>query len=403
VNKIRYFSYTRPLPAIKRNTLMKILNFLVLFVISSITYGQEIDTLSFYSEAFNEERTVYIHKPEFYKYKSDSVKFPVIYLLDGQHEWFVNPTVSNIEYLRFTKEIPSAIIVVIPLKDRFKECAIVDLKTKLPLDKFITEELEHELKTYNPSDFKIIIGHSFSASFSLYTFYNHPNYYTSVIANSPSDQMKMLVEGFEQLEVINKSKISISIGGIVNGKDIYHRKKYNQLKEKYLIFFNSINVFEADYSTHNAVPIVAIPTLLTKVFEDYRNRYFEIAEVDMEYKLINKPGSIPEELNKIEIASKIGNYDYPPEISDINGIASRYWNNELEEYAAKIYELGVKYYPTYYDFYLSLYELILNKDKVLSREYLEKAEFLLITVENNWEGKREIIEEIKAEKIKNGW
>ncbi|SHJ83594.1 Putative esterase [Arenibacter nanhaiticus] len=380
---------------------MKNIGFLLLFIVSAITFGQEIDTLSFYSKTFGEERTVYIHKPEFYKYKSDSVKFPVIYLLDGQNEWFVKPTISDIEYLRFTKEIPSAIIVVIPLKDRIKECAIVNLKTKLPLDKFITEELDEKLLRYNPSKFKVIIGHSFSASFSLYSFYNHPDYYTAVIANSPFDRMEILVEGLEQSEATDKSKISISIGSI--DKDVAHRMKYDKLKIQFPSFFNSIITFEANYSAHNSVPIVTMPTLLTKVFEDYRSRYFEIATVDMEYKLINNPGSISEELNKIEIASKIGIYDYPPEISDINGIASRYWNNELEEYATKIYELGIRYYPRYYEFYLSLYELTLNKDKLTSREHLEKAEFLLKTVENNWEGKGEIIEEITAEKIKNGW
>ena len=329
------------------------------------------------------------------------MKIPVIYLLDGQNEWFVNPTISDIQYLRFTKEVPSAVIVVIPLKDRVKECAIVDLKTKLPLDKFITEELDEELKTYNLSDFKIIIGHSFSASFSLYSFYNHPDYYTSVIANSPFDEMQMLVEGFEQTDTIDKSKISIAIGSI--HKDDVHRKKYDKLKNQFPSFYNSINTFAANYSAHNAVPIAAIPTLLTKVFLDYRSRYFEIAKVNMEYKLVKKPDSISEELNKIETASVIGNYYYPPEISDINGIASRYWNNELEDYATKIYELGLKYYPNYYDIYLSLYELTLNKDKTKSKEHLEKAEFLLKTVENNWTGKQEIIDEIKAEKIKNGW
>jgi hypothetical protein len=131
--------------------------------------------------------------------------------------------------------------------------------------------------------------------------------------------MEMLIEGLEQSKVIDKSKISISIGSIDN--DVAHRKKYDKLKIKYPSFFNSIITFEANYSAHNSVQIEAIPTLLTRVFEDYRSRYFEIAKVDMEYK----PGLLFEELNKIDIASKIGNCDYPPEISDINGIASRYW------------------------------------------------------------------------------
>lgn len=379
---------------------MKILISLILFIIPSLTYGQEIDTLSFYSEVFKEERTVYIHKPEFYKYKSDSVKFPIIYLLDGQHKCFVKPIISDIEYLRFTKEIPSSIIVVIPLLDRAKECAFVDLKTELPLNQFITEELDEEIKKYNPSDYRILIGHSFSASFSLYSFYNHPDYYTAIIANSPYDKMEMLIEGFEQFKKEYQSRISISIGA--RHKDVAHRKEYERLRVQHPFFFNSIETFEADYSAHNAVPITAVPTLLTKIFEGYRSRYFKIAQVDMDYKLLYQPNSITEELNKIKVASKIGKYYYPPEISDINGIASRYWNNDLEEYAAKVYELGIKYYPTYYEFYLSLYKLTLNTEKASSMKYLEKAELLLKTVDENWEGKNEIIKEITKEKIKNG-
>jgi predicted alpha/beta superfamily hydrolase len=377
------------------------ITFILTILLSSHIYGQEIDTLTFYSKAFNESRTVFIHKPEFYKYKSDLVKLPVIYLLDGQNQWFTKPIVSDIQYLRFTKEIPSAIIVVIPAIHRNKEYGIIDLKTELPLDRFITKELDAELKKYNPSDFKVIIGHSFSASFSLYSYYSHPDYYAAVIANSPFDELEMLITGFNESKIIDKSKISIAIGGISEAKDMYHRKKYDALKIKYHSFFNSINSFEADFSAHNSVPIVATPTLLTKVFRNYRGRYFEIPKVDMEDRLISKPGSISEELDKIEIASKIGTYNYPPEISDINGIASRYWNNELEEYAIKIYELGVKYYPKYYEFYLSLYELELNMDNKKSNLY--KAESLLKTIENNLIEKNTILKEIESEKLKNGW
>ncbi|MCX7549013.1 alpha/beta hydrolase-fold protein [Xanthomarina sp. F1114] len=393
----------RLLPTINRIKRMKILSVLVLCVISSITYGQETDTLSFYSEAFKEERTVYIHKPELYNYKSDSLKFPVIYLLDGQHEWFVNPLLSDIHYLQYTHEIPNAIVVVIPHKNRNKECRIPDLKTELPLDIFITKELDHELSKYGLSDFKVLIGHSFSASFSLYSYYNHPNYYSSVIANTPLDKMGLLVDSFQKHIEIDTNKISISIGGIADSKDSHHRKKYNQLKEKHPDFFNSINVFEADYSAHNAVPIVSTPTLLTRVFESFSTRYTAIAKVNDEYELIDAPQAPEKEVEKVILASKIGASFYPPEIAEINGIASRYSYSNYKDYAIEIYKLGIEYYPHYYEFYLSLYELTLNTDKVASREHLEMAELLLKTVENNWKGKSEIFDEIKTEKLKNGW
>jgi|TARA_R110002110_G_scaffold35008_10_gene118549 predicted alpha/beta superfamily hydrolase len=381
---------------------MKIKTIVILtLLISKIAFSQGIDTLTFHSKAFNESRTVFIHKPKFYKYQSDSVKLPVIYVLDGQNEWFINPLLSDIEYLQYTKEIPNAIIVVIPHKNRRKECGIISLETELPLDKFITEELDEELKKYNLNEFKVIIGHSFSASFSLYSFFKNPKYYSAVLANTPLDKMQMLVEGFEQNKNIDKTKISISIGGIAHNKDIHHRNKYEALKIKFSEFFNSINTFEADYSAHNGVSIVASPALLTKIFKDYSSRYSEIAKVDLEYKLINKPNSIPEVLDKIEIASKIGDYYYPPEIPDINGIASRYWNSNFDAYAAKIYEIGIAYYPNYYDFYVSLYEL--NKGKVNAEQYLNKAKKLLLTVETDWIERDEVLKEIEAEKIKNGW
>lgn len=382
---------------------MKIISFLILFIISSLSYGQEIDTLSFYSKAFKEERTIYIHKPKFFKYKSDSVKLPVIYLLDGQNEWFVKPLLSDIQYLQYTHEIPNVIVVVIPHKNRNKECGIVDLNTELPLDAFITKELDKKLLKYNPSDYKVIIGHSFSASFSLYSYYNHPDYYTSVIANTPLDEIELLVNRFQENNKIEKAGISISIGGINDSKDYYHRKKYDQLKEKYPDFFNSINVFEADYSAHNAVPIVSTPTLLTRIFESFRDRYSDIAKVNEEYQLINVPETPEKEVEKIILASKIGTSFYPPEIAEINGIASRFSFSAYDDFAIEIYKMGIEYYPNYYEFYLSLYELTLSKDKVKSKEYLEKAKFLLRTVENNWEGKSEIMDDIETEKIKNGW
>jgi hypothetical protein len=96
--------------------------------------------------------------------------------------------------------------------------------------------------------------------------------------------MVLLIHSFQENTKINKGKISISIGGIANNKDYYHRKKYNQFKEKHPDFFNAIRVFEADYSAHNAVPIVSTPTLITRIFESFSDRYSDIAKVNHEYK-----------------------------------------------------------------------------------------------------------------------
>lgn len=373
---------------------------------STTLLAQKTDTLNFYSKAFNKERTIYVTTPAFYKYQSEEVKLPVIYILDGQHEWFVNPLFNTIEYLQYTHQMPRAIIVTIPTLNRFKEFGITDLDGQiLPLHEFITREVDEKIKSYRPNEYKILIGHSFSASFGLYSYLKSPSYYSAVIANTPLDSFRELVNVFEKDDKVNKSNISISIGGNAMGEDFYHRKEFDALKSEFPNFFNTINTFIADNSGHTAVPIVANPYLLTRLFSKFKSRYSNIAVVNDEYKLISKPTSKKDELEKINAASKLGNYFYPPEFPDLNGIASRYNNSDLNDYATAIYEMGIKYYPKYYDFHFQLYELKLPRNKESAKSHLNKAYELLNTVETDMlkEFRQEELNKINTEKKKNGW
>jgi hypothetical protein len=373
-------------------------------LISISLYGQKTDTIILFSEAFQQNRTVYIQTPEFYKYQSDSVKLPVIYILDGQNEWFVNPVKNSIRYLQYTHEIPQALLVIIPHIDRNVECGIKTLHGEtLPLHRFISEELDEKLKLYNPNDYRIIIGHSFSASFALYSCMKNIEFYSAVIANTPLDHFEELIEELEKNKELDHSKISISIGGIASDKDYYHRREFDELNLKYPSFFNSINIFKADQSAHNAVPIVATPFLLTNIFENFSSRYTKIAEVNNEYKLREMPKSVKDELYKIEQCSMIGNSKYCPEIPDINGLASRYISSGLNNYGIAVYEMGIKNFPKYYEFYLALYELYMPTDKIKARYHLITATTLLATIENDLPNQQEILSEINDERKKNGW
>lgn len=382
---------------------VKLILILIFFTASSI-FGQKTDTLKFYSKVFNSERTIYITTPEFYKYQSKELRLPVIYLLDGQHDWFVNPVQNTIRYLQYTHHIPQAIVITIPLIDRNKECGINTLTgEELPLYKFITKEIDEEIQKYQPGEFKILIGHSFSASFSLYAYLKNPIYFSAVIANTPLDSFRELILAFEANKSIDKGKIYISVGGSSKHEDFYHRKKFDELKKEYPTFFSSVNTFSADNAGHNAVPILATPNLLAKLFSEFKVRYSSIVLVDDEYKIINEPNTIEEEIRKIENASKLGNKFYPPELAELNGLASRYWNNNLNDYAIATFEMGLKYYPNYYDFHLQLYQLLLPIDKERAKKHLSKAYELLNTLETDLSERQDILNEIKKEKVNNGW
>lgn len=382
------------------STMMRILSgvaLLLLMTYSGNTFGQRTDTVSFFSEVFKAKRSIYVHTPEFARYRSDTTSLPVIYLLDGQHDWFTGPVLSEIRYLQYTHEIPNAIIVVIPHQDRIKECAIRDISKDQALDSFIIREVEIRIKPYHPNAFRLIIGHSFSASFSLFAYGRHPDFFSAVIANSPLDKMEELVSRTDKDDRVDKNGICISVGGLARDKDYFHRVEYDSLKLKYPPFFSSIHTFEADHSYHNAVPIVATPALLTEVFATFKSRYTNIAPVNENYQMAAKPLDPEAEYSKMMEASRLNKYFYAPEIPDINGIASRFSSNGYPAQAIKIYETGTRFYPYYYGFWMSLYDLLKETEKQKARACLVKAQQLLQTREPKNEENRELLKEIRKE------
>lgn len=347
--------------------------FILVTLFSTAAFGGRPETLVVKSKVFGTSREVTVHFPDSYGFRSSKVRFPVIYVLDGQHEWFVKPLLSDIEFLQYTHEIPKALVVTIPLVDRIKECG----QDKHLLHKFVTDELEKELEKFGPSGHRVIVGHSFSASFALYSFLEDPKFYSAVIANSPLNELEEMIKGTRARSPERLRGINISVGGIARDKDHYHRVSYDRAKAKYPKFFESINTYEANESAHNAVPIVADPYFLTHIFSGFRSRYSSIAPVDMDYKFVGQPADIEGEVRKIIDSSKLGAEFYPPEIADINGIASRYAAGDLVEYELAVYRLGIEYYPNYYDFYLSAYGLLKESEIATRIAYLEKADLLL--------------------------
>jgi predicted alpha/beta superfamily hydrolase len=382
---------------------MKSLLFSIL-LFPSVLFAQTIDTLTIHSEAFGQVRSVYVHQHNLTKYLSADVKVPVIYVLDGQHEWFANPVLSNLKYLSTTHEIPFALIVVIPHKDRYSECGIDSLDgPALPLHIFITEEVEAALAPYHPGAYRMIIGHSFTASFSLYSQLRSDDFYSAVLANSPLDSFGELVEALDGNPKIDPSSIAISIGSADHDKDSYHRIVYEKAKEKHPDFFESVYTYEANESTHNAVPIVANPYFLSKFFYPFSRRFGDIAVVDREYKLAETPGTVEEEMKKIQEASKVGSAYYPAEIDEINGLASRYWNSDYEDHAIAVYEEGVKHHPNYFDFHVQLYVLYAKRNPEKAKMHLKKSYELVQAFEQAEPDYEELLDEIKAEIQDKGW
>ncbi|NRT12417.1 alpha/beta hydrolase [Flavobacterium sp. 14A] len=180
------------------------------------------------SEVLNEKRTLNIYLPEGYNSK-DSIKYPVIYLLDGSADEDFIHIVGLVQYNSFEwiNLVPKSIVVGIATVDRRRDFTFpttieADKKT-FPTsgqsDKFISfleTELQPFIETkYKTAQSKTIIGQSFGGLLETEILLKKPTLFTKYIIISPSlwwDNGSLLNQNAEILNETFKQKTEIYIG-----------------------------------------------------------------------------------------------------------------------------------------------------------------------------------------------
>jgi predicted alpha/beta superfamily hydrolase len=376
----------------------RIILFLIALLILPFDGHSSTDTISIPSPNFHQVRKIYIKSPEIKKQASDKVRYPVLYLLDAQQEWLTNPLLSEIEYLQYTHDIPQMIIVMVPLVNREKECreGLQD-REKSPLLEFLMMETEAALQSYNPSGLRILLGHSFSASFALSAYLKKPDFFDIVIAHSPIDRLESLLLQFDTAYA-DKTTIPayLSFGSTHSSKDYWHRTIFNELKTKHQSVMNKLHIITSDVASHTSVPLITTPEILSKIFLPFSLRFDPIGKIDNEYKLLEKPGTTNELLTEINNNSTLYDEFYPPEIAEINGIGSRFYENGYMDHALAVWEeIGLNYYPNYYEFHLNVGELYLKKNPEKAALHLKIARLLIEDANMPVTEKAELLESIR--------
>lgn len=355
---------------------MRFLSTLCLFTFLSSTSAQ--DTLRFQSSSFGTERMVIVHTPQFFNASSEQVRMPVFILLDGQHKWFVEPLLNDIRYLQYTHEVPQAITVVVPQADRVKESAeTAETRGVLPLLKMLTEELPPVLERYHPGDYRVLIGHSFTASFALYAKEHAPDAFDAVIALSPLHLVESyLPELGKQMKARGNDDVLVAVGGNDASKDGGHHEPlvnaWNLLpcdKERMML-----RIYPS--AGHTSLPVIAFPELLSTLFMDFALRD-SLAPVDDEYMLVREPGTPEEEMRKVKASLGFRGTALPWEIAEINGLASRYANSGHNDHVLAIYRYGAELYPNDVTMNWFLGEALLPTDRTAAEVALRKALALL--------------------------
>lgn len=140
------------------------------------------------SKALNEERALFIYTPTGYEQSQE--KLPVLYVLDGEGNFFFSSAIVN--FLYRTQSIPRMIVVGIPNTNRMRDftpSTVTETPGSGGADNFL-KFLQNELfpfveKNYRTQPFRILCGHSLCGMFSIYTLATNPDLFNAYIAISP--------------------------------------------------------------------------------------------------------------------------------------------------------------------------------------------------------------------------
>lgn len=149
------------------------------------------------SKILSESRTLNIYLPEGFK-TADTLKYPVIYVLDGGMDEDFLHIVGLVQFFNLQMNMPKTIVVGIANIDRKQDFTFPTMDKKLKMDfpttggsrKFI-EFIEREVQpyihaNYPTSDQKMLIGQSLGGLLATEILFKKPTLFTDYIIVSPS-------------------------------------------------------------------------------------------------------------------------------------------------------------------------------------------------------------------------
>lgn len=213
---------------------MKILTTLLLLVgLNTCLVAQQPclgDKVSLFSQVLNENRDYWVQLPN--NYQKSTQTYSVIYVLDAD----INaPLVAALQHFLTRGRMPlasEAIIVGITNTNRTRDFTPTHVENSPNITQqrggdytqsggaknFLafmgTELLPLIDRTYRTNGNRTLVGHSFGALFSLYTFSTRTNYFSQIIASDPSLwwDNEVIIQTLGELKNIEKIKTKLYVG-----------------------------------------------------------------------------------------------------------------------------------------------------------------------------------------------
>lgn len=348
------------------------------------------ETQSFYSADLAD--TVYfdIHLPEEYR-EAPQHEFPVLILLDSQNEINHRYHLETIEYLTAIGAMPGCVIVSIPLDNETRIDWTVPAAENGLGDAFltaITREIDQYIRRhYRTNNFRLLIGHSRTAIFSMYALSARPDYFTGVIASSASY--------FDFGSVYQKEKFDAFLekyAGFGRKKFFYFSSGTDRLGDAheatcdtldaYLKKQKNIDFLQWKYfkepAGHYSVPGLTVNRALNEIFEAYqlavRNCFIRMKDK----KKASKVDWAGFREVYAEASEKLG-YTLSPDLSFFFSVASAYSNDydgyfgeNAQKHCLEVLLEGEKQYPRHCDLLGWIAEIYTETDPDRAALYTEK-------------------------------
>ena len=338
-----------------------ILSIALTIIISSFSFGQ--DRLDFdytiQSNAFNKERTYYVHVPEMY-YENETDKFGVIYVLDAQGKAYYNNAKSIIDYLVWSYQIMPVIVVGIHSDNRGTE--FIPLDRSLPQDSpenkgeshLLKEHIKYEIfprisEEFRTTSFRALIGHSRGGAFVANSiFSDDKDMFNAYLAISPGMHYinEQILNDAEKL-IKNQTKFNkfyYCTHGTVGSLERYFKPQVEFIDSLLQAYPNNTLVWAKKAFEGTSHWSCVAPSLVYGLME--MNRAFQVDQYLIEKYADNKEKSIREQ---IEIRNKkqkeILGFTIP-----VDAASFRYYGNQQSEYeqyekAIELFDLSIELEP----------------------------------------------------------
>ena len=319
--------------------------------------SQETDI---YSDFLKQNRSINIHLPDNYNYSDNKLKYPVIYIFDGEllFEYLVGLYKYNFDIY------PPAIIIGVNQLDRNIELGTSEVFTSY----FIEELIPFIDTTYRTNTIKIVIGHSFGGAFVLNSCLQ-TTLIKTVLAISPviKKEKAPFIKDFKPFDLIDRFK---NQQNETFPKDIYFG--YGENDFKYLMsdtdtLYNFINKnYKGLISTHldiypredhNSAILIGIRRGLMYAF-----RNFILPESD--WDLIEETDNDSIFYQYFEKISIYYDEEIIPTEEDYNSLGYYYLNHNKIDKAIVIFTKNTTLYPFSSNTYDSLGEAFEKKEEI---------------------------------------